>query len=154
MVAPLRGCLPDADGGSGAWRTLLVGGLGAGGRGVYALDVTDPADFLTSESTAADRVLWDIVGGDTGFTNLGYTYSKPEIVRMPDDTYGGVWTAVFGNGYKSPDGRAVALCGERRDRGSGSTRSSSTMARTTGCPASPRWTINGTDGSTTSMQVT
>ncbi|MGH6612126.1 MAG: pilus assembly protein, partial [Burkholderiaceae bacterium] len=27
----------------GAWRTVLVGGLGAGGRGYYALDVTDPA---------------------------------------------------------------------------------------------------------------
>ena len=27
----------------GAWKTILVGGLGRGGRGYYALDVTDPA---------------------------------------------------------------------------------------------------------------
>ena len=89
------------------WRTILVGGLGAGGRGIYALDITEPADYLISEADAANQVLWDIVGGDTGFTHLGYTYSKPAIVRMPDDTYGGIWTVVFGNGYESPDGKAV-----------------------------------------------
>ena len=29
------------------WRTLLVGGLGSGGKGVYALDVTNPSSFTS-----------------------------------------------------------------------------------------------------------
>jgi type IV pilus assembly protein PilY1 len=41
----------------GAWRTLLIGALGAGGRGIYALDVTNPAAF--SESNAASVVKFD-----------------------------------------------------------------------------------------------
>jgi type IV pilus assembly protein PilY1 len=31
------------------WRTVLVGGLGAGGQGLYALDITDPAQFQRGE---------------------------------------------------------------------------------------------------------
>lgn len=103
--------LRDYLGEEGAWRTLLLGSLGAGGRGVFAIDVTNPADFVTSEETAATRVLWDIVGGDDGddddFDDLGYTYSRPVAVRMPDTVLSGAWVVVFGNGYKSPDGRAV-----------------------------------------------
>jgi len=52
-------------------------------------------------------VLWDIVGGDTDFADLGYSYSRPVAVRMPDTVLSGSWTVVFGNGYKSPDGNAV-----------------------------------------------
>ena len=35
----------------GAWKTILVGGLNAGGRGFYALDVTD---------TTTPKGLWEI----------------------------------------------------------------------------------------------
>ena len=38
-------------GASGAWKTVLAGGLAAGGQSIYALDVTDPSTF--SESSAA-----------------------------------------------------------------------------------------------------
>jgi type IV pilus assembly protein PilY1 len=41
----------------GDWRTVLVGGLGAGGRGIYALDVTNPANF--AETNAASLVKFD-----------------------------------------------------------------------------------------------
>ncbi|AUB81878.1 pilus assembly protein [Candidatus Thiodictyon syntrophicum] len=105
--------LRDYLGEEGAWRTLLLGSLGAGGRGVFAIDVTNPADFAASEETAATRVLWDIVGGDDGgdgvhdFDDLGYTYSRPVAARMPDTVLSGAWVVVFGNGYKSPDGKAV-----------------------------------------------
>ncbi len=45
----------DAKIGAGStWRTTLVSGLGAGGRGVFALDVTDPSVF--SEANAASIV--------------------------------------------------------------------------------------------------
>jgi type IV pilus assembly protein PilY1 len=77
---------------SAAWRTLLIGGLRGGGRGLYALDVTSPANS-ESGTTPADKVLWEFTGADDA--DLGYTFSRPSIVLMPN----GKWAAIFGNGY-------------------------------------------------------
>ncbi len=79
---------------SSAWHTVLVGGLRKGGQGIYALDVTDPAQFA-SEATAATLVRWEFT--DANDADLGYTYSRPAIVRMKN----GQWAAVFGNGYNN-----------------------------------------------------
>jgi type IV pilus assembly protein PilY1 len=78
--------------GSAAWRTILVGGLRGGGRGLYALDVTSPVNS-ESGTTPADKVLWEFTGADDA--DLGYTYSRPSIVLLPN----GKWAAIFGNGY-------------------------------------------------------
>lgn len=78
---------------SGAWHTILVGGLNSGGQGIYALNVTDPGSF--SESNASSLVLWEYTDADDA--DLGYTFSRPNIVRMAN----GAWAAVFGNGYNS-----------------------------------------------------
>jgi len=75
----------------GEWRTVLVGGLGRGGRGVYALDVTDP-DELALKSKANQTVLWEFTKDDDA--HLGYTYSKPLVVYLNN----GKWAAIFGNG--------------------------------------------------------
>lgn len=75
-----------------AWHTILVGGQRAGGRGIFALDITDPTQF--SETKAADLVLWEFTHSDIG-GNLGFTYSKPTIAMMEN----GRWAAIFGNGY-------------------------------------------------------
>ncbi|WP_444959296.1 pilus assembly protein [Microbulbifer sp. ZKSA002] len=80
------------------WKTVLVGGLGAGGKGYYALDITDPSDF--TEANAADIVLWEFT--DSNNSNLGYTFSRPQIGRMSN----GEWAAIFGNGYNSSTGDA------------------------------------------------
>lgn len=88
----------------GSWRTVLVGSLGAGGMGMFALDITDPTDF--NETNANSLVLWDVTAADTGYGDLGYTFSTPAIVRLPDNA-GGKWAAVFGNGYGSANGKAV-----------------------------------------------
>lgn len=77
----------------GAWRTVLAGGLNAGGQGVYALDVTDPA--MLSQGNANSIVLWEFTDADDA--DLGYTFSKPEIVKMKN----GKWAVVFGNGYNN-----------------------------------------------------
>lgn len=69
----------------GEWRTVIVGTLGAGGRGVYALDVTD----------ATPRVLWELSAAD--YPQLGYVMGKPLIVPMKN----GRFAAVFGNGTES-----------------------------------------------------
>jgi type IV pilus assembly protein PilY1 len=69
---------------NGAWRTVLLGALGAGGRSIFALDVTDPENF-----TAAD-VLWEFTHPD-----LGFTIGQPRVVPLVGDR----WAAAFGNGY-------------------------------------------------------
>ncbi|MEA3277709.1 MAG: PilC/PilY family type IV pilus protein [Pseudomonadota bacterium] len=79
----------------GAWHTVLLGGLNAGGQGIYALDVTDPASF--SEGTASSTLLWELT--DTNDPDLGYTFSQPSVVRL----HNGVWAALFGNGYNNTD---------------------------------------------------
>ncbi len=84
--------------GSG-WRTVLIGGQRAGGRGYFALDVTDPATF--SEDNAASMVMWEMSSEDD--PDLGYSYSRPQVGMMND----GTWVAIFGNGYNSDgDGKA------------------------------------------------
>ncbi len=76
--------------GKGQWRTVLVGGLNKGGRAIYALDISSPSSF--NESAAKNIVLWEYTDPD-----LGFTYSSPSVVRLPN----GQWAAVFGNGYNS-----------------------------------------------------
>jgi len=78
-----------------SWHTTLVGGLNKGGQQIYALDVTNPATFAETLPAAANTVLWEFT--DANDADLGYTYSKPAIVRM----HNGKWAAVFGNGYNS-----------------------------------------------------
>ncbi|MEX2049861.1 MAG: PilC/PilY family type IV pilus protein, partial [Steroidobacteraceae bacterium] len=80
-----------------AWHTVLVGGLNKGGKSIYALDVTNPSNF--SEANAASIFRWEF----TDAADLGFTYSRPAIIRMQD----GKWYAVFGNGYNSTNGKAV-----------------------------------------------
>ena len=47
------------------WVTILIGGLGGGGKGMFAIDVTDP-DGLSESSTTAinDMVLWEFTDDD------------------------------------------------------------------------------------------
>lgn len=95
------------------WHTILVGGLNAGGRGIYALDVTNPSAY--TEASASNIFLWEVEttsGGD--FDHLGYTYSRPAIVKNHSGTNAytyeageGKWVAMFGNGYASASGYAV-----------------------------------------------
>lgn len=77
------------------WKTVLLGTLGAGGKGVFALDVTDPDNF------SASNVMWEFTTADDA--DLGFTIGQGSVVRMAD----GSWAAVFGNGYNSTSGKAV-----------------------------------------------
>ncbi|WP_188396437.1 pilus assembly protein [Oxalicibacterium flavum] len=81
------------------WKTLLIGGLNAGGKGLYALDVTDVGTF--SEENAGSLVQWEFT--DANDANLGYTFGRPSVVKMAN----GRWAAVFGNGYNSTTGKAA-----------------------------------------------
>jgi type IV pilus assembly protein PilY1 len=75
-----------------SWKTVLVGSLGAGGKAVYALDVSNPDTFGNS------NVLWEFT-----HTDMGYVMGNVTVARFADDNY---W-AVFGNGYASTNGQAM-----------------------------------------------
>ena len=104
-VADAFGAFPGCAS-SPCWRTIMVGGLGGGGKGIYALDVTDPANF--SQANANTISLWEKNSSSTGFGELGLTYGKPVItrVRAGDGSANRVWAAIFSNGYNSTSGTA------------------------------------------------
>ena len=92
---------------AGSWHTWLIGGLGYGGKGLYALDVTDPANF--SQANASSIVLGDWTPGTISCENdsgcgddMGEIGGTPVIRRF----HNGDWGAVFGNGLNSSDKRA------------------------------------------------
>ena len=79
------------------WRTVLAGTTGAGGKGVFALDVTDPSTIHPS------KALWELTGDDATYgANLGYTIGEPVFARL----HNGRWAVIFGNGYSSTNGSA------------------------------------------------
>ncbi|MCL6690824.1 PilC/PilY family type IV pilus protein [Pseudomonas sp. R3.Fl] len=78
----------------GAWRSVLVGGLGAGGRALFALDVTDPQ---------LPKLLWEIEGGAGPFARLGHTLARPVITRL----HSGQWAVLAANGYDGLQDMAV-----------------------------------------------
>jgi type IV pilus assembly protein PilY1 len=82
----------------GSWHTILVGGLGNGGKSIYALDVTDP-DAIDSEQKLAQHVLWEFTDD-----KLGKTYSQPVIAKINDDGKAR-WVVIFGSGYNNGDGK-------------------------------------------------
>lgn len=87
--------------------TLLVGGLGKGGKGYYCLDVTNPGS-ITSESALANRVKWEYPKVSTPSAetdDIGYSFSEAYIVESNDAAHH--WVVIFGNGYESTNGHAV-----------------------------------------------
>lgn len=68
------------------WRRILVGGLNGGGRGYYALDVTDPT---------APRTLWEFTSLDDA--DLGYSFGNPLAVKKSD----GTWVILVTSGYNN-----------------------------------------------------
>jgi type IV pilus assembly protein PilY1 len=79
------------------WKTYLIGGLGAGGKSIYALDVSNASQFAQSSFNVgafspSSLVKWEFTDAD-----LGLTFGKPQIV--PNTT--SQWAGIFGNGYNS-----------------------------------------------------
>ncbi|WP_334190345.1 pilus assembly protein [Noviherbaspirillum sp.] len=68
------------------WKSILVAGMNAGGRGYYALDITNPA---------TPKPLWNFtVATDS---DLGYTFGNPVITKRKD----GTWVVAFTSGYNN-----------------------------------------------------
>lgn len=77
-----------------AWKTVLLGTLGGGGKSVFALNITDPANFSASD------VLWEFTDSD-----LGFVHGQAKIARLNN----GSWAAIIGNGYNSTGDKAYLL---------------------------------------------
>ncbi len=78
------------------WHTMLIGGLGKGGKSFYALDVTDPSPTtMTSEAVVASDVLWEFTD-----PTMGYSYGTPVVVKTVK--YG--WVVILTSGYDNADG--------------------------------------------------
>lgn len=85
----------------GNWKTILVAGLGAGGAGYFALDVTNPTspkalwEFKRRTSSCATSV--EDAVGDTSDCDLGYSYGNPVITKLED----GTWVVLVTSGYNN-----------------------------------------------------
>jgi type IV pilus assembly protein PilY1 len=79
--------VPAPGASTSSWRNYLVGTLGAGGKGVFALDVTDPT------ALNASAIRWELSSADDA--DLGYNTAPVVVGVLPN----GKWVAVFGNGY-------------------------------------------------------
>lgn len=87
---------------SQGWYTVLVSGMREGGRGYFALDVTDPGN---------PRVLWEFTDTN-GTNNMGYTWSVPAIGRVRIGTKD-KWVAIVGGGWSDPSNPANSNVGNR-----------------------------------------
>ena len=84
------------------FQTILVGGLGKGGKGVFALDISNPNSMMVS------KVLWEFpkeTADQADKDDMGYSFSKPVVVRSYDSDH--PWIVIFGNGYDSVNGDSV-----------------------------------------------
>ena len=95
--------LGNTAGGSGpsGWRTLLVGGLRAGGNGFYALDVTTPV--AANEADVKTKILWEFPSNSTpnaSASNVGLSFGKPVIAKIAG--YG--WVVMVSSGYNNTSG--------------------------------------------------
>ncbi len=99
-------------GANGTFRTVLVGTLGAGGKGYFVLDVSDPVQLAASDG--ANAVLVDLTASSD--PDIGHIHTPPvvegdaanrtrQIVRLNDRR----WAVVMGNGYSSVRGRPALL---------------------------------------------
>ncbi len=84
------------------WRTILVGGLGKGGRGYYALDVTNPTvSGDTPEADATAKVMWEFPNSATSNPGkVGYTFGRPIIVKTRAEG----WVVIVTSGYNNITG--------------------------------------------------
>jgi len=91
----------DAQAGT-AWKTLAIGGTGAGGKTFYGLQLFD------ASAGNVIRALWEISAPVTAntsnaFNDLGYAYARPEVARLAN----GRWATFIANGYGSNSGVAA-----------------------------------------------
>ncbi|BEU04902.1 hypothetical protein OAG1_37020 [Agarivorans sp. OAG1] len=74
-------------------KTIVVGTLGTGFKGLYAIDVSDMS------SPNKNKIKWEIDADTSGYGGLGYTRETPTIAKLANGKTG----VIFSNGYNSSD---------------------------------------------------
>ena len=89
-------CVSGTVGCSGAgavWKTILIGGLNGGGRGFYALDVTDPT---------APSLMWEFTAANDN--DMGYSFGVPVVTKLNSGRWVVLLTSGYNNGQFDSDG--------------------------------------------------
>lgn len=105
---------------SGDWRSVLVGGLGKGGKGYFALDITNPKSWSAAtpalaEAAATKALLWEfpaapelasvpnhpLASSARAASTMGYSFGAAQITKTAK--YG--WVALLTSGYNNADGK-------------------------------------------------
>lgn len=84
----------------GEWRSVLVAGLNAGGRGYYALDITDPEDPKPLWEVCADSA---VCSGKFNQPQMGFSFGNPQFGTIK---VGGEdrWVVFLTSGYNNIPG--------------------------------------------------
>ena len=98
----------------GKWRTYIVGSLRLGGRGIFAIDVTDVPQASETEASVAGKIKWEFnsgptrvpasvpspdpvcAAGATSCPSLGYSYDSTNVARI---RYQNKWVVLASSGY-------------------------------------------------------
>jgi len=81
-----------------SWKTVLIAGMGAGGKGYIALDITNPT---------APTVLWEMCESNVcsiSDSEVGYSYGNPIITKRKFD---GKWVAYLPAGYDNSTAKGL-----------------------------------------------
>ncbi len=90
------------------WQQILVGGLAGGGKGLYALNVSDADASKVKSATSGNWEYGELQSkrfNNGGDSNVGNIMWEPAIIQLKDNT----WVAVTGNGYNSQSGKAALI---------------------------------------------
>ena len=134
---------------NGQWKSVLVAGLNAGGRGFYALDVTDPANPHALWELCADPTICSINDPD-----IGLTFGNPQFGTWNDSSGNEHWVVFLTSGYNNVSGTDGVNLGSgagylyvvdvatgqvlnKKSTGNGSTTTPSGFARITAVTSNP-----------------
>jgi len=83
----------------GVWKTILVGGLNKGGKGYYALDITDPGSPIALWEFKHSTTCYSAASVATQYADchLGFTFGNPIITKLSD----GTWVVIVTSGYNN-----------------------------------------------------
>jgi type IV pilus assembly protein PilY1 len=135
----------------GVWKSVLVAGLNGGGRGYYAIDVTDPANPVGMWETCADATICTGVNNEP---EIGLTFGNPQTGLWKDAVGNLKWVVFVTSGYNNVSGTDGVTGGSgkgwlmvldietgkvlaKTSTGSGDTATPSGLARLTAISADP-----------------
>jgi Tfp pilus tip-associated adhesin PilY1 len=80
------------------WKTLLIGGYNAGGKGYYALDITDPVNPKYQWELKWSDTCWaDTAGTNQADCHLGFSFGNPVLTKLAS----GRWVVMVTSGYNN-----------------------------------------------------